>query len=110
QACTFERHDHLVNRRWGDSKILLDVGLCRRPAMQARIEVDVREILPLLGREGLCGWTHAGHPIQLFVRASMKEARMNVHYRVELSQTERERTQSASERRQARGAQAQARA
>jgi hypothetical protein len=49
--------------------------------MQARIEVDVREILPLLGREGFCAWTHAGHPIQLFVRASMKEARMNVRYR-----------------------------
>ena len=46
--------------------------------MQARIEVDVREILPLLGREGFCAWTHAGHPIQLFVRASTKEARMNV--------------------------------
>ena len=58
--------------------------------MQARIEVDVREILPLLGREGFCAWTHAGHPIQLFVRASMKEARMNVRYRVELSQTERD--------------------
>src|SRR6516164_6537889 len=58
--------------------------------MQARIEVDVREVLPLLGREGFCAWTHAGHPIQLFIRASMKEARMNVRYRVELSQTERD--------------------
>ena len=58
--------------------------------MQARIEVDVREILPLLGREGFCAWTHAGHPIQLFVRASMKEAGMNVRYRVELNQTERD--------------------
>jgi transposase len=35
--------------------------------------------------------THAGHPIELFVRASnQKEARMNVRYRVELSQTERD--------------------
>jgi transposase len=58
--------------------------------MQARIEVDVREILPLLGREGFCAGTHAGHPIQLFVGASMKGARMNVRYRVELSQTERD--------------------
>ena len=34
--------------------------------------------------------THAGHPIQLFVRASHEqEAWMNVRYRVELSQTER---------------------
>src|SRR5579859_5696844 len=76
--------------RWCDSKIFPDVGLGRRPAMQARIEVDVREILPLRGREGFCAWTHAGHPIQLFVRASMKEAWMNVRYRVELSQTERD--------------------
>lgn len=58
--------------------------------MQARIEVDKREILTLLGREGFCGATQAGHPIQLFVHAlSEKEARMNVRYRVDLSQTER---------------------
>jgi hypothetical protein len=37
-----------------------------------------------------CGATHSGHPIQLFVRASNEEeARMNVCYRVELSQAER---------------------
>ena len=58
--------------------------------MQARIGVDKRQILALLGREGFCRATHAGHPIQLFVRASNKEeAQMNVRYRVELSQTER---------------------
>src|SRR5258707_7501486 len=46
--------------------------------------------LPLLGREGFYGRPHAGHPIQLFVRASSEQgARMNVRYRVELSQTER---------------------
>jgi transposase len=90
EACAFERHDHLVNCGWGDPKILLDVGLGRWSAVQARIEVDVGQILPLLGREDFYGWTHAGHPIQLFVRASMKEARMNVRYRVELSQTERD--------------------
>jgi transposase len=58
--------------------------------MQARVEGDKRQILALLGREGFCRATHAGHPIQLFVRASHEEeARMNVRYRVELSQTER---------------------
>ena len=58
--------------------------------MQARVEVNKRQILALLRREGFCGATHAGHPIQLFVRASNEEeARMNVRYRVELSQTER---------------------
>ena len=57
--------------------------------MQARVEVDKRQILALLGREGFCRATHAGHPIQLFVRASQEEAQMNVRYRVELSQAER---------------------
>jgi hypothetical protein len=90
EACAFERNDHLMNGRRGDLKILPDVGLGRRSAMQTRIEVDVRQILPLLRREGFFRRTHAGHPIQLFVRASMKEARMNVRYRVELSQTERD--------------------
>jgi transposase len=59
--------------------------------VQARIEVYEGQILTLLGREGSCRATHARHPIQLFVRASNEEeARMNVVYRVELSQTERD--------------------
>jgi transposase len=70
---------------------LLHVGFSRRPAVQARIEVYEGQILTLLGREGSCRATHARHPIQLFVRASNEEeARMNVVYRVELSQTERD--------------------
>ena len=57
--------------------------------MQARIGVDKRQILTLLGRKGFCRATHAGHPIQLFIRASSyEEAQMNVRYRVELSQAE----------------------
>jgi hypothetical protein len=60
EARAFERYDHLVNGRRGDSKVFLDVGLGRRPAMQARIEVDVGQILALLGREGFCGRTHFG--------------------------------------------------
>src|ERR1700756_4771622 len=58
--------------------------------MQAGVQVDIRQVLPLLGREGFCGRTHACHPIQLFIRASNEQGhRMNVRYRVELSQTER---------------------
>ncbi len=58
--------------------------------MQTRVCVDKRQILALLGREGFCRATHAGHPIQLFVCASNdEEAQMNVCYRVELSQAER---------------------
>ena len=90
EARPFERQDHLVNRGWADAEVFLHVGFGRRPAVQARVQVDKRQILALLGREGFCGATHAGHPIQLFVRASIyEEARMNVRYRVELSQTER---------------------
>jgi hypothetical protein len=55
--------------------------------VQAGIGVDKRQILPLLGRKGFCRATHAGHPIQLYIRASSDgEAKMNVRYRVELSQ------------------------
>jgi hypothetical protein len=90
EACAFERQHHLVNRGWADAKVFLYVGFGRRAAVQARVQVDKRQILPLLGREGCCRATHASHPIQLFVRASIdEEARMNLRYRVELSQTER---------------------
>jgi len=78
-----------VNRRRADAKIFLHVGFRRGSAVQPRIEVDEGQVLPLFGREGFCRRTHAGHPIQLFVRASLKEAGMNVRYRVELSQVER---------------------
>jgi transposase len=68
---------------------LLHVGFGGRPTVQARVEVDKRQILTLFGREGFCRATHACHPIQLFVSASNEqEAQMNVRYRVELSQTE----------------------
>ncbi|MGY3573031.1 transposase [Bradyrhizobium sp. USDA 4504] len=89
EAFAFERQHHLVNGGRADAKILLHVGFGRWPAMQARVEVDKRQILPLLGREGFCSKTHTGRPIQLFVHASDEEAGMNVRYRVELSQTER---------------------
>ena len=78
-----------MNRRRADAKIFLHVGFRRGSAVQPRIEVDEGKVLPLFGREGFCRRTHAGHPIQLFVRASLKEAGMNVRYRVELSLVER---------------------
>ena len=89
EACSLERENHLVNRGWVDTEIFLHVGFRRRLAVQAGVEVDKGQVLALPGREGLLGATHRGHAIQLFVRASIKEARMNVRYRVELSQTER---------------------
>lgn len=77
----FERQHHLVNRRRADAEIFLRVGFGGRPAVQPGIEVGKSEILPLLGREGLCRRTHASHPIQLFVRASSEEDIMNVAIR-----------------------------
>ena len=59
-----------MNRRRADAKIFLHVGFGGRPAMQAHVQVDKRQILALLGRKGFCSATHSGHPIQLFVRAS----------------------------------------
>jgi len=71
-------------------EMVLHVCFGRRPAVQARVCIDKCQILALLGREGSCRATHFGHPIQLFVCASnSEEAKMNVRYRVELSQAER---------------------
>jgi transposase len=70
---------------------LLYVGLGRRLAVQTHVEVDKRQILALLWRKEFCSRTHFRHPIQLCVRASQfEEARVNIRYRVELSQKERE--------------------
>jgi hypothetical protein len=90
EARPFERQHHLVNRGRADAEVFLHVGFSRRPTVQAGVQVDKRQILALLGRKGFTRATHAGHPIQLGVRASIdKEAGMNLRYRVELSQTER---------------------
>ena len=49
--------------------------------MEAHVQVNKRQILALLGREDFFRATHAGHSIQLFVRAPIEEeARMNVRY------------------------------
>jgi hypothetical protein len=57
--------------------------------MQARVEVDIRQVLALFGCKGFCRRTHAGSPIELLaVPPAIGEARMNVRYRVELGQTE----------------------
>jgi len=33
KACAFEGDHHLVDRRWGDAEVVLDVGFGRRPAV-----------------------------------------------------------------------------
>jgi len=52
-----------------------------------RTGAAIRQILALFGREVFCRATHFGHSTQR--RLGLKEAQMNVRYRVELSQAER---------------------
>jgi len=59
EAFSFEGQYHLMDGRRPDAKILLHVGFGRRAAVQARIEVDKRQVLALLGRESFCRATHA---------------------------------------------------
>ena len=75
--------------------------------MKPRIEVDEGEVLPLLGREGFCRRTHAGHPIQLFVRAS-QGGRHECTLSGRTKPSRAQRSQGAAHRRQARVTQAQA--
>jgi hypothetical protein len=51
ETCAFEGENHLVDGRRGDADIPLHIGFGRRPPMEARIGVDERQILALLGRE-----------------------------------------------------------
>ena len=93
EAGSFEREDHLVNRRWADAEVVLHVGFGRRPAEHARVGVDEGQILALLFGEGLFAGRRAapGFSIHLSIRPGLQreEAEMNVRYRVELSQAER---------------------
>src|SRR4051812_15229210 len=69
---------------------MLHVGLAGWLAVQARVEVNICEILALLGRESFCGRAQFRHPIQLSACASPQAAAgMNIRYPVELNQTER---------------------
>lgn len=70
EAHAFEGQHHLVNGGRADAEVLLHVGFGRRSAVQAHGEVDKRQILALLRREGFCWATQSYHPIQLLVRAS----------------------------------------
>ena len=97
EARSLQRQHHLVNRRRVDAKIFLYVGFGRGPAMQPGVEVDKRQILPLLGREGFSRRTYAGHPIQLFVRASNEEARHECTLSGRTQPSRAHRTQGAAQ-------------
>jgi len=48
--------------------------------VQARVEVDKRQILALLGGKGFCRATHSGHPIQLAIVVAVIEARSEARW------------------------------
>src|ERR1700759_707697 len=73
----------------GNSEIALHVGLGRRPAIDARIGIDEGEVLALLFGEVATRrrMTHAADPVHSGLEP--REAAMNLRYRVELSEAER---------------------
>ena len=52
EARPFEGQHHLVNRGRADAEVLLHVGFGRRTAVQPRVQVDIGQVLTLLGGEG----------------------------------------------------------
>ena len=85
----FEGENHLVYRSRGDAEAALDVGFGRRSQVDAGVGVDEGHILALLGREA--GLRSARHLIHLSILLRLQpEAAMNVRYRVELTQYERD--------------------
>jgi hypothetical protein len=53
EAISFERHDHLVDRRRADLKVALHVGLGGRASEHVRVGVDEGQVLALLFGEAL---------------------------------------------------------
>lgn len=60
EAISFERHDHLVDRRRGDLKVALHVGLGGRASEHVLVGVDESQILTLLFGEGLSAGAASG--------------------------------------------------
>jgi hypothetical protein len=53
QSISFERDDHLVDRRRGDAEVALHVCFGRRAVEHVRVSVDEGQILTLLVGEAL---------------------------------------------------------
>ena len=53
ETISFERHDHLVDRRRADSKVALQVGLGGWASEYVRVSVDEGQVLALLFGEAL---------------------------------------------------------
>jgi transposase len=94
KAISFECDDHLMDGRGADAEMALEVGFGRRASEHVRIGVDEGQVLALLVGKALVG--RAGARRLIFdssfdsSRTSDEEAEMNIRYRVELSQAERD--------------------
>ena len=60
EAISFERHNHLVDRRRADLKVALHVGLGGRASEHVRIGVDESQVLALLFGEALSAGAASG--------------------------------------------------
>ena len=60
KTISFERHDHLVDRRRADLKVALHIGLGGRASEHVRIGVDESQVLALLFGETLSAEAASG--------------------------------------------------
>jgi transposase len=78
-----------MDRGRADAEVALEVGLSRRPTLYPKIGVDERQVLALLLRDFM-GSLPDRHRSLVEIRSSPNsEGSMNVRYRVELNETER---------------------
>ncbi len=80
-----------MHRGWRHAEVPLQIGFSRGTTQHQRVGVNKGQILPLLCREA--GWgrdvTRLGHVIHRFA-LNPRGPLMNIRYRVELSQDERD--------------------
>lgn len=83
-----------MNGGWGNLEVGLEVGFSRRSAVDLGVGVDKCQILSLQGSEGWLRrcWRRLGHKTRCFSSSYTqgRNGEVNVRYRVELSETERE--------------------
>ena len=91
QPRTIEIENHLVHCRRRDPEISLHVRLGGRPAVELRAGMNERQVLALpFGETGPGGVAWRNSLIHRCAQKKLNEALMNIRYRVELHQSERD--------------------